>query len=105
LDEEQLRPGVPWQPLLEMQIKKIKSAAVFVGKGGIGPWQQMEIDAYLREFVLRKCPVIPVLLPNAPEKPELPIFLKGMTWIDFHKQNTDSDPLQRLIWGITGQHS
>ena len=37
LDEWKLRPGLPWQPLLEEQIGKIKSAAVFVGKNGRGP--------------------------------------------------------------------
>jgi hypothetical protein len=46
-------------------------------------------------------PVIPVLLPDAPDKPELPIFLKAMTWVDFRVQ--DPEPLSRLIWGITGQ--
>src|SRR5688572_18495373 len=32
LDEEQLRPGVPWQRELEKQIDKVKTVAVFVGK-------------------------------------------------------------------------
>ncbi|MFL5624455.1 MAG: TIR domain-containing protein [Ktedonobacteraceae bacterium] len=76
LDEWELRPGLSWQRLLEQQIGKIKSAAVFVGKDGIGPWQHMELDTFLREFVSRGCPVIPVLLPNASKKPELPIFLR-----------------------------
>jgi hypothetical protein len=78
---------------------------VFVGKKGrkkfIGPWQEMELEAFLREFVNRSCPVIPVLLSNAPKQPKLPIFLKGMTWVDFSKQ--DPDPLEQLIWGITGE--
>jgi WD40 repeat protein len=101
LDEWELRPGLPWQRLLEQQIGQIKSAAVFVGSDGIGPWQQHELEAFLREFVDRGCPVIPVLLTDAPEKPQLPIFLKGMTWVDFRKQ--DPDPMERLIWGITGE--
>ena len=79
LDEWELRPGLPWQRILGEQIGQIKSAAVFVGKSGIGPWQQFELEAFLREFVERKCPVIPVLLPDAPLQPQLPIFLKGMT--------------------------
>jgi len=101
LDEWQLRPGLPWQRLLEQQIPQIQAAAVFVGKDGIGPWQQMELEAFLRQFVHRGCPVIPVLLENAPEEPDLPTFLKGMTWVDFRKQ--DPDPMERLIWGITGK--
>jgi hypothetical protein len=101
LDEWELRPGVPWQQVLEEQIEQIKSAAVFIGEEGIGPWQQMELAAFLREFVSRSCPVIPVLLPNAPKKPKLPVFLTGMTWVDF--RNFVPDPLDQLVWGITGK--
>ncbi|HLI88570.1 MAG TPA: TIR domain-containing protein [Ktedonobacteraceae bacterium] len=101
LDEWELRPGLPWQRLLEQQIERIKSAAVFIGKSGVGPWQQMELEAFLREFTRRGCPVIPVILADAPGTPQLPIFLQGMTWVDFRKQ--DPDPVTRLIWGITGK--
>jgi hypothetical protein len=101
LDEWELQPGLPWQRSLEKQIPKIKAAAVFVGKEGIGPWQQAELEAFLGEFFRRGCPVIPVLLPGTPRKPDLlPIFLRGMTWVDFRKQ--EPDPLRQLIWGITG---
>ena len=100
LDEWELQPGLPWQRELEKQIQNIKSAAVFVGGSGIGPWQQMEIEAYLRRFVRNQCPVIPVLLSNAPEQPELPLFLEGMTWVDFRRLSPK--PMERLIWGITG---
>jgi TIR domain len=101
LDEWELPPGQPWQSLLEEQIGNIRSAAVFVGPTGVGPWQEQELYGFLREFVSRKSPVIPVLLPDAPEKPELPIFLKAMTWVDFRVQHPN--PLDRLIWGITGK--
>ena len=104
LDEWELRPGLPWQPLLEEQIGTIKSAAVFVGKNGTGPWQDMELYAFLRKFAKRegqKCPVIPVILPDCENPPELPTFLESMTWVDFRKP--DPDPLERLIWGITGE--
>jgi WD40 repeat protein len=99
LDEWELRPGMPWQRALEKQIDQIKSVAVFVGNDGIGPWQQMEVEAFLREFVSRGCPVIPVLLKSAPQKPALPLFLRGMTWVDFRVENPE--PMQRLLWGIT----
>jgi len=42
LDEWELPPGQPWQPLLEQQIAGIKSAAVFVGADGVGPWQERD---------------------------------------------------------------
>jgi small GTP-binding protein len=101
LDEWELRPGLPWQRLLEEQIRQIKAAAIFVGSEGIGPWQRQELDAFLREFVERGCPAIPVVLSDAPQQPELPLFLKGMSWVDFRKQ--EPDPFERLIWGITGE--
>ena len=100
LDVWELRPGLPWQPELERHIEQIKSAAVFVGESGIGPWQEMEIDAYLRQFVKKGSPVIPVLLSNAPAKPQLPIFLKQLTWVDFRRRETY--PMEMLVWGITG---
>lgn len=105
LDKWELRPGFPWQRVLEEQIENIKAAAVFVGPSGIGPWQQMEIEGFLREFVEREkaCPVIPVILPNGAKPPKLPVFLKGMTWVDFRR--TDPGPLEQLIWGITGERS
>ncbi len=101
LDEWELQPGLPWEPLLEKQIEKIKSTAVFVGKSGMGPWQQQELYSFIREFINRGCPVIPVLLPGIPKEPQLPVFLKGMTWVDF--RNSEPDPMERLIWGITGK--
>ncbi len=101
LDEWNLRPGLPWQDALEQEIPNIKCAAVFVGKNGIGPWQKAELSAFLREFINRGCPVIPTLLSDAPSTPELPVFLKAMTWVDF--RTADPDPMERLVWGITGQ--
>jgi hypothetical protein len=101
LDEWELAPGVPWQQELEAQVTNIRAVAVFVGRAGIGPWQQEELAAFLNEFHRRKCPVIPALLPDAPAQPRLPIFLSGRTWVDFRV--VDPDPLQQLIWGITGR--
>jgi GTPase SAR1 family protein len=101
LDEWELRPGLPWQRALEAQIENIKAAAVFIGKNDIGPWQDQEIAAFLRQFVRRECPVIPVLLLDCDQKPKLPIFLDGMMWVDFRE--SDPDPMRQLLWGITGE--
>lgn len=100
-DEEQLPPGRPWQDELEKQIERIKTAAVFVGKKGIGPWQQPEIRAFLQEFVKRRCPVIPVILSDCTPIPQLPLFLNQLTWVDFRKDTPD--PYKQLLWGITGR--
>ena len=103
LDEWELRPGLSWQRALEQQIEKVSAAAVFVGAEGLGPWQHNEIDAFLRQFADKDSPVIPVLLPDAPATPALPTFLRAMTWVDFRV--TDPDPMERLLWGITGRRA
>jgi len=99
LDETELIPGRPWQEELERQISNIRVAAVFVGPSGIGPWQNREMRAFLNEFVERECPIIPVLLPKATAT-ELPLFLRGMTWVDLRVTEAG---IERLIWGITGR--
>jgi nucleotide-binding universal stress UspA family protein len=102
LDERELRPGLPWQPELEKQIKNIQSAAVFIGKSGRGPWQSLEIQGFLREFVKRQCSIIPVILADGKDDPDVPLFLGNMTWIDFRQK--DGDPMEQLVWGITGEN-
>lgn len=101
IDEDDLRPGLSWQRGLEEQIRTTKAAAVFVGKNGIGPWHEEEIEAILMNFKKRKCPVIPVILSNCTLVPELPIFLGTRHWVDFRK--TKPDPIAQLIWAITGE--
>jgi len=100
LDERELRPGLPWQRVLEDQIQSIPAAVVIVGSR-VSPWQDQELGAFLRQFARRRCPVIPVLLPGS-ERPDLPTFLDGMTWVDLAV--SDPDPLDQLEWGITGRH-
>lgn len=100
-DAIDLRPGIPWQKQLEEQIGTIRAAAVFVGAGGMGPWEEVELNAFLCEFVRRGCPVIPVLLPDAPTRPDLPLFLKAHHWVDLRVP--EPDPLDQLAWGITGE--
>jgi hypothetical protein len=51
LDEDQIRPGTSWQTVLGEQIGSIKSAAVFMGKNGIGPWQ----DEYRMKVYASTC--------------------------------------------------
>jgi hypothetical protein len=102
LDERELVPGRPWQEALEEIIRTTKTAIVAFGPAGFGPWEEPEMRACLSEFVKRKLPVIPVLLPGARKQPELPLFLKAFTWVDLRGGLSD-DGLDRLVWGITGE--
>src|SRR5262249_21777188 len=102
LDEWELVPGRPWQEALEEVIETTRSSAVLVGKDGIGPWQDSEMRGCLSEFVDRKLPGIPVLLPDVPAVPRLPFFLKRFTWVDLREGLTE-EGLDRLQWGVTGK--
>ncbi len=101
LDLWELRPGLPWQLEIERVIDSIGAAAVLVGQDGLGPWAEQEMRACLTQFVERRLPVIPVLLPEAPQEPELPLFLRAFTWVDLQHD----DAVDRLIWGITGRRT
>lgn len=101
LDEDELRPGIPWQQLLEEGINHSSSVAVLIGEDGLGPWESEEMQAALRLAVTNKRPVIPVLLPNAHAKPVLPMFLGNRTWVDL-RSGLKKEGIDRLVWGITG---
>jgi hypothetical protein len=101
LDEADIRAGSFWHAAIGQQIETVKSAAVFVGQHGVGPWQNREIIALLDQFDKRGCSVIPVILASDHSKPVLPWSLAGLHCVDFRA--TDSYPLKRLIWGITGE--
>ncbi len=102
LDEQQIRPGLQWQTELEKQIESIRSAAVCIGQSGIGPWQDIEMRAVLSALMRRGDPVIPVILPSVGDQPpDLPLFLRERAWVDLRIRYPD--PLERLIYGITGE--
>jgi hypothetical protein len=101
LDEWELVPGRPWQEAVEQAIATTRSAAVLVGVAGLGPWEVSEMRACLELCVERHMPVIPVLLPGAPVKPTLPLFLRRFTWVDLREGLSEAG-LDRLQWGITG---
>lgn len=102
LDVWELRPGQCWLPELEKAIESINSVAILVGKDGFGPWHDIEMCACFEEFARRKSVVLPVLLPNCPEKPVLPLLLRSFTWVDL-RDGKESEGFHRLMWGITGK--
>jgi GTPase SAR1 family protein/nucleotide-binding universal stress UspA family protein len=99
MDERQLRPGVPWQSELEEIIARVPAAALVIGAQR-GPWQTREIHAFIDQSVNRDCAIVPVLLPGA-DTADLPIFLRGLTWVNLAVP--EPDPIDKLVWGVTGQ--
>ena len=109
LDRDELRPGLNWQRELAKAIQQSRSVAVLIGADGIGPWEDEEMQAALNLAVQRQkqqpddpFPVIPVLLPGCPDKPDIDLFLANRTWVDLRDGFTD-EPLDRLVYGITGK--
>jgi hypothetical protein len=102
LSEDEPLSGLPWQDLLEIGFRKSRSVAVLIGQDGLGPWEDTEVRTALVQAVKDNCPVIPVLLPDAPNVPHLPFFLADRTWVDLRPAITKEN-LGRLVWGITGK--
>lgn len=102
MDEDELRPGLPWQDGLQDAISASKAAAVFLGQHGFGDWQRVEVRVLLDRMAHDGLAVIPILLPGSPAEPVLGDFLRQSTWVDFRNGITDAG-LERLRWGITGK--
>lgn len=96
-----LPPGREFQQEIESVFFSVHSVAVFVGAGGVGPWEDLEIRAAVRKFVKRSAPVIPVRLPGFKPEIELPLFLQGFNFVSFENGADDVDALDQLVWGIT----
>ncbi len=101
LAQWEIAPGRPWQVAMEQIIRTTRSAAVLVGRDGLGPWKDRAMRVCLSQFVDRGLPVIPVLMRGVPKKPELPRFLREFTWVDLRRGLTQ-ETLDRLEWGVTG---
>ena len=99
LDIWEMYPGKPWLQAILEQIDSAASTAVIIGPSGMGPWQLDEMWFVLQQFFRRRCPVIPVLLDGADES-DMPSLLRNMQSVDFNR--TTPDPMDSLVWGITG---
>jgi hypothetical protein len=98
LDRWYLQPGQPWPRLLEQALSESRSVAVFVGREGLGAWQQREVALAL-DIQTRDASrlVIPVLLPRA----EPPLgFLSLNTWIDLRHGTKDARAVARMVAAI-----
>ncbi|HEY5706736.1 MAG TPA: CHASE2 domain-containing protein [Terrimicrobiaceae bacterium] len=103
IDVEQVPPGQWFQDVIGLAILRVKSTAIFLGPGGLGRWQTLELRAFVSQCVERQIPIIPVLLPGVDEIPQTLVFLRELNWVSFHGSTDEPEALDRLVWGITGQ--
>jgi nucleotide-binding universal stress UspA family protein len=98
LAEWEMVPGTSWTDTLSGLADSGASALVCVGASG-SPWTTEEINRIVRRSRMSK--VIPILLPGASDKSELPDFLKTLTAVDL-REGITAEGIQRIVWGITG---
>jgi len=100
LDKWNILPGDPWQEEIEEALDASAACVVFLGSGGITPWQNEEMRSAISDRVSDKSiRVIPVLLPGATQpqhKDAIPRFLKRLSWLEFGISVEDESKLQLL---------
>jgi hypothetical protein len=100
-DEWHAPPGTRWIWELERQLNSVRSAAIFIGESGLGPWQRQEMEGLLVRLNREETPLIPVILRNGAEPTALPLFLEGLGYVDMRKRSA-SDKLAEAIRKANG---
>lgn len=103
LDSEQIPPGRWFQDIIEKIIPNVKSAAIIMGKKGIGKWQTLELRTFISQCVEKDIPVIPILLPGVTQMPPGLLFLKELNCVFFKDNIAETEAIDNLEWGITGE--
>jgi len=102
LDRDQIPPGRWFQDIIQDAIGKVGSAAIILGESGLGPWEAVELRAFVAACVDREVPVIPTLLPGAEIPVEIRPFVSQLQRVKFRKSINEDGPFSDLLWGITG---
>jgi hypothetical protein len=109
VDDEGVLAGERFSKKLENTIDRAGALAVLIGPQGLGQWQEMEYHAALQRSLedrdengRPRLRLIPVLLPGVAPKPELPLFLRGLHYIDLRKEGPENQAqLRKLVEAIT----
>jgi hypothetical protein len=97
-----LPPGRQFMREIQRVFFSVQSVAIFIGENGVGPWEDLEIQAAIQMFVNRGAPVIPVMLPGVKHKVDVPLILREFVMVSFENGTDDVMALDQLEWGITG---
>lgn len=109
VDEEGILAGERFSKKLENTIDRAGALAVLIGPRGMGQWQEMEYQAALQRSIedrnesgRPRLRLIPVLLPGVGRKPELPLFLRGLNYVDLREQGPENrEQVRKLVEAIT----
>ena len=101
IDEDQILPGQSFQDVIQQIIPEVKSAAIFIGRAGLGRWQRSEMKALISQCQYRGIPVIPVLLHGITKIPSYAVFLEEYKFVEFKHGVDDKLALLELARGIT----
>ena len=103
LDKWDLSAGRSWRNDLEIALANSKTAVVFFGPHGVGPWHDAEIDILLERATTRRNDfrVTSILLPGA-TLDNVPLFLRRLGRLDFSQQWEDQSHVEELVSFVTG---
>jgi len=99
---ENLSPGMESIDALQRNKQDIKTIVAFIGENQSGPWENKDIDQYLKNVMQSKpkqTRIIPAILRTCNDDPQFPDYLSGINYVDFRPYYPN--PLLGLVWGIT----
>src|ERR1039457_4294981 len=88
-------PGKPFLEVIEDRLRKATTVAVFIGSGGLGPFQRLEVTLAVILAAKKGLRVVPVLLPGAGQIADLELFMECFSWIDLREGMSD-ERIERL---------
>jgi len=90
-------PGRPWRRTLEMEIENIRSVTLFMGRDGLAPWYNWELEYILRKLTSRSIPVVLVRLFDGGPRPEIPFYLRAASIVDLSLDRSATGGLADLL--------
>jgi hypothetical protein len=99
IDAWELQPGMAWRAETNAALSSAPALAIFVGRYFGQSQFVQEVLEITRSRGLR---IIPVRLKSAASALDLPLDLTHIRWVDLY--NSDPDPIDLLVWGITGKN-
>jgi hypothetical protein len=105
-DVDRIKRGELWFNVLEQALRNVKAVAVFLGRGGLGPWQRREVYLSIDRQVDQErngqpfFPIIPIVLNNGEPGDLSRGFLSLSNWIDLRQIARNEDAIEEIVRAI-----